>query len=97
MDRFNQMSGQANLIARKKVEIEAKLKAQQEAAQNSGSVSLYNQLAGSAKGSVPPNTTPISQRQQKALPIGNLKNRWGFKGKSTAGSERYFRYNKALS
>ena len=89
MDRFNQMSGQANLIARKKLEIEAKLKAQQEAAQNSGSVSLYNQLAGSSKSSTSHNTAAISQRQQKALPIGNLKNRWGFKGKSVVGPERW--------
>ena len=88
MDRFNQMSGQANLIARKKLEIEAKRKAQQEAAQNSGSISLYNQLAGSSTSSTPGHTSSVNQRQQKALPIGNLKNRWGFKGKSAVGSER---------
>ena len=89
MDRFNQMSGQASLIARKKIEIEAKRKAQQEAAQNSGSVSVYNQLAGSSRGSEPGNVSSVGQRQQKALPIGNLKNRWGFKGKSSEGSHRY--------
>ena len=86
MDRFNQMSGQASLIAKKKQEIEAKRKAQQEAAQNSGSVSLYNQLPVSSKG----NNVLAGPRQQKALPIGNLKNRWGFKGKSSPGSQRYF-------
>ena len=84
MDRFNQMSGQASLIAKKKQEIEAKRKAQQEAAQNSGSVSLYNQLPVSSKSS----TAVAGPRQQKALPIGNLKNRWGFKGKSSPGSQR---------
>ena len=89
MDRFNQMSGQANLIAKKKLEIEAKRKAQQEAAQNSGSVSVYNKLPGSSKCSGPSGTSSLSQRHQKALPIGNLRNRWGFKGKSSAGSQRY--------
>lgn len=88
MDRFNQMSGQADLIAKKKLEIEAKRKAQQEAAQNSGSISAYNKLPGSSKSSGPISTSSIGQRQQKALPIGNLKNRWGFKGKSSADLQR---------
>ena len=87
MDRFNQMSGQASLIAKKKAEIEAKRKAQQEAAQNSGSVSLYNQLSGSSGGGGA--GTLYSSRSQKALPTGNLKNRWGFKGKQSFGSQRY--------
>ena len=88
MDRFNQMSGQADLIAKKKLEIEAKLKLQKEAAQNSGSVSVYNQLAGSSKSIPPVDTSSVNQRKKKALPIGNLKNRWGFKGKVGAESDR---------
>ena len=91
MDRFNQMSGQASLIAQKKQEIEAKRKAQQEAAQNSGSISLYKQLPSSSKGFLAGNCPSVGQRQQKALPIGSLKNRWGFKGKN-AGSQRYRLY-----
>ena len=88
MDRFNQMTGQADLIAKKKLEIEAKLKLQKEAAQNSGSVSVYNQLAGSSKSIPPVDTSSVNQRKKKALPIGNLKNRWGFKGKVGAESDR---------
>ena len=80
MDRFNQMSGQADLIAKKKIEIEAKLKLQKEAAQNSGSISVYNQLAGTSKNIPAAESSSSNQRRKKALPIGNLKNRWGFKG-----------------
>ena len=87
MDRFNQMSGQASLIAKKKAEIQAKRKAQEEAAQNSGSVSVYNQLAGSS-GAAGTGNVHSTTRGQKALPTGNLKNRWGLKGKSY-GSQRY--------
>ena len=90
MDRFNQMTGQADLIAKKKLEIEAKLKLQREAAQNSGSIAIYNQLAVSSKNTSPAETSLSNQRRKKALPIGNLKNRWGFKGKSVTESERYF-------
>ena len=89
MDRFNQMTGQADLIAKKKLEIEAKLKLQREAAQNSGSIAIYNQLAASSKNTSPAETSSSNQRRKKALPIGNLKNRWGFKGKSITESERY--------
>ena len=88
MDRFNQMSGQASLIAKKKAEIQAKRKAQEEAAQNSGSVSVYNQLAGSS-GAAGTGNLHSTSRGQKALPTGNLKNRWGLKGKSLYGSQRY--------
>jgi len=88
MDRFNQMTGQADLIAKKKLEIEAKLKLQREAAQNSGSIAIYNQLAASSKNTSPAETSSSNQRRKKALPIGNLKNRWGFKGKSITESER---------
>ena len=90
MDRFNQMTGQADLIAKKKLEIEAKLKLQKEAAQNSGSIAIYNQLAASSNNTSPAETSSSNQRRKKALPIGNLKNRWGFKGKSVTESERYF-------
>ena len=83
------MTGQADLIAKKKLEIEAKLKLQREAAQNSGSIAIYNQLAASSKNTSPAETSSSNQRRKKALPIGNLKNRWGFKGKSITESERY--------
>ena len=91
MDRFNQMSGQADLIAKKKIEIEAKLKLQKEAAQNSGSISVYNQLAGTSKNIPAAESSSSNQRRKKALPIGNLKNRWGFKGKADSETKRYFR------
>ena len=83
------MSGQADMIAKKKLEIEAKLKLQKEAAQNSGSIAVYNQLAGSSKNISPADASATNQRRKKALPIGNLRNRWGFKGKATTESERY--------
>lgn len=88
MDRFNQMSGQADLIAKKKIEIEAKLKLQKEAAQNSGSISVYNQLAGTSKNIPAAESSSSNQRRKKALPIGNLKNRWGFKGKADSETKR---------
>ena len=60
-----------------------------QAAQNSGSIAIYNQLAASSKNPSPAETSSSNQRRKKALPIGNLKNRWGFKGKSITESERY--------
>ena len=79
------MSGQASLIAQKKAEIESKRKAQQEAAQNSGSVSLYNQLGSSSSGG----SSASLKVSQKTPPVAaNFKNRWGFKGKSSQGTKR---------
>ena len=72
MDRFNQMTGQADLIAKKKLEIEAKLKLQREAAQNSGSIAIYNQLAASSKNTSPAETSLSNQRRKKAYSLSKL-------------------------
>jgi len=64
-DRFSQMSEQAAIIARKKAEIEAKIKATSEEKGNDGNKSNYGSF-----------NMPQNKQAGKTS-----KNRWGFKGK----------------